>query len=93
MSGPAMKAALERAAEIAALGLVLNALVLFTIRCMDVALDQLRADGHEVREEDIARLSPFVRHHISTLGRYSFALPETPGGLRPLRDPGTDGTE
>ncbi|MFJ6462332.1 hypothetical protein ACIQM0_15030 [Streptomyces sp. NPDC091387] len=41
----------------------------------------------DVRDEDVARLSPFVRHHASMLGRYSFKLPELPGGLRPLRDP------
>ncbi|MET9887412.1 hypothetical protein ABZZ20_30600 [Streptomyces sp. NPDC006430] len=35
----------------------------------------------------MARLSRFVRHHIDMLGRYSFQLPELPGGLRPLRDP------
>jgi hypothetical protein len=29
----------------------------------------------------------FRRHHVNVLGRYSFALPEMPGGLRPLRDP------
>jgi hypothetical protein len=34
----------------------------------------------------VARLSPFVRHHINMMGRYSFQLPEVPGGLRPLRD-------
>ncbi|MGW8064859.1 hypothetical protein ACVV2G_21955 [Streptomyces ziwulingensis] len=33
-----------------------------------------------------ARLSPFVRHHVNVLGRYSFQLPDPPGGLRPLRD-------
>ncbi|MFK0296363.1 hypothetical protein ACIQU6_38640 [Streptomyces sp. NPDC090442] len=32
-------------------------------------------------------ISPFVRHHANVLGRYSFLLPEMPGGLRPLRDP------
>lgn len=32
-----------------------------------------------------ARLSPFVRHHINVLGRYSFQLPDLPGGMRPLR--------
>ncbi|MFF7649922.1 hypothetical protein ACFZCY_08690 [Streptomyces sp. NPDC007983] len=46
-----------------------------------------RTDGSDVRDEDVARLSPFVRHHISMLGRYSFHLPKMPGGLRPLRDP------
>ncbi len=72
--------------QFGALGLVLNALVLFNTRYMDAAVTQLRADGFEVREEDVARLSPFVRHHVNMLGRYSFQLPDLPGGLRPLRD-------
>ena len=54
---------------------------------MDAAVNQLRADGFDVRDQDVARLSPFVRHHIDMLGRYSFQLPELPGGMRPLRDP------
>ncbi|MBG6089617.1 TnpA family transposase [Actinomadura viridis] len=70
--------------QIGALGLVLNAIVLFNTRYMDAALTQLRTDGFDVREEDVARLSPFVRHHINMMGRYSFQLPELPGGLRPL---------
>jgi TnpA family transposase len=73
--------------QIGALGLVLNALVLFNTRYMDAAVNQLRADGFDVRDEDVARLSPFVRHHINMLGRYSFQLPDLPGGLRPLRAP------
>jgi Tn3 transposase DDE domain len=73
--------------RIGALGLVLNALVLFNTRYMDAAVTQLREDGFEVRGEDVARLSPFVRHHIDMLGRYSFQLPDLPGGLRPLRAP------
>ncbi|MFI6527386.1 Tn3 family transposase [Streptomyces uncialis] len=72
--------------QIGALGLVLNALVLVNTRYMDAAVAQLRADGFEVREEDVTRLSPFVRHHVNMLGRYSFQLPDLPGGLRPLRD-------
>lgn len=72
--------------QIGALGLVLNALVLFNARYMDAALTHLRAGGFEVRDEGVARLSPFVRHHINVLGRYSFQLPDLPGGMRPLRD-------
>lgn len=53
---------------------------------MDAAVGQLREDGFDVRDEDVARLSPFVRQHINMLGRYSFQLPDLPGGLRPLRD-------
>jgi hypothetical protein len=54
---------------------------------MDAAVNQLRADGFDVRDEDVVRLSPFVRQHINMLGRYSFQLSDIPGGLRPLRDP------
>ena len=79
--------AFEDEDQIGALGLVLNALVLFNTRYMDAVVNQLRAEGFDVRDEDVARLSPFVRHHINMLGRYSFQLPDLPGGLRPLRDP------
>lgn len=74
--------------QIGALGLVLNALVLFNTRYMDAAVAQLCTEGFEVRDQDVVRLSPFVRHHVNMLGRYSFQLPELPGNLRPLRDPG-----
>ncbi|GAA3918613.1 hypothetical protein GCM10022244_29790 [Streptomyces gulbargensis] len=72
--------------QIGALGLVVNTLVLFNTRYMDAAVTQLRADGFDARDEDVARLSPFVRHHINMLGRCSFSLPDLLGGLRPLRD-------
>jgi hypothetical protein len=39
---------------------------------MNAALDQLRAEGHAVLDDDIARLSPFVRHHLNVHGHYSF---------------------
>jgi hypothetical protein len=61
--------------------------VLFNTRYMDAAVTQLRVDGFDVRDEDLARLSPFVRQHVNMLGRYSFQLPDLPGGLRPLRGP------
>ena len=54
---------------------------------MNAALDQLRAQGHPVLDDDIARLSPLTRKHLNVLGRYGFLLPELPDGLRPLRDP------
>ena len=74
--------------QLGALGLVLNAIVLFTTRYLDAAITELRAGGYEVHDEDAARLSPFVRHHINMLGRYSFLLPaDLAQGLRPLRDP------
>ncbi|MDX3233800.1 Tn3 family transposase [Streptomyces sp. ME19-01-6] len=55
---------------------------------MDAAVAQLQAEGHELREEDIARLSPLKHRNLNLLGRYSFTA-STPaaGALRPLRDP------
>ena len=75
--------------QLGALGLVVNVIVLWNTIYMDAALDQLRADGHDVRDEDIARLSPLGFDHINMLGRYAFTLPETiaRGELRALRDP------
>ncbi len=61
--------------QIGALGLVLNALVLCDARYMDATVTQLRAGGFDGREAEVARLSPFVRHHVNSLGRYSFQLP------------------
>ncbi len=74
--------------QIGALGLVLNALVPFNTRYMDAAVTQLRADGFEVRNEDVARLSPFVQTITSTCSAGTpSSSPNLPGGLRPLRNP------
>lgn len=75
--------------QIGALGLVLHAVVLVNSRYVHAAVIQPRADGVDVRDDDVAGLSPFVRHHINVLGRYSFHLPDLPdlpGGLRLRRD-------
>ena len=75
--------------QLGALGLVVNVIVLWNTIYMDAALDQLRASGFDVRDEDVARLSPLGFDHINMLGRYAFVLPEkvARGELRPLRDP------
>lgn len=61
---------------------------LWTTKYIDAAVAQLRAEGHEIRDEDIARLSPLKHKNLNLLGRYSFTA-STPaaGALRPLRDP------
>ncbi len=75
--------------QLGALGLVLNAIVLWNTRYMNAALTHLRAQGLEVRDEDVKRLPPLVHGHINLLGRYHFAMPEAVrrGELRKLRDP------
>lgn len=75
--------------QLGALGLVLNMIVLWNTSYMEVALQQLQAEGYAMRDEDIARLSPLLHEHINMLGRYSFTVPDavTRGELRPLRNP------
>ena len=52
-------------------------MVLWNTIYMDAALDRLRAEGHEPRPEDVARLSPLGHTHVNMLGRYAFTLPDT----------------
>ena len=75
--------------QLGALGLVVNALVLWNTLYMEAVLTQLRTEGMEVLAADVARLSPLVHKHINFQGRYSFALTEAvaQGALRPLQDP------
>lgn len=75
--------------QLGALGLVVNLVVLWNTIYMDAALDQLVAEGYDVRPEDVARLSPLGFRHVNMLGRYAFTLPDfvARGELRSLRDP------
>jgi len=75
--------------QLGALGLVVNAIVLWNTLYMEAALTQMRAEGLAVQAADVARLSPLVHTHINFQGRYSLALSEAiaRGELRPLRNP------
>ncbi len=81
--------------QLGSLGLVVNVIVLWNTIYMDAALNQLRAENFDVRDEDVARLSPLGFDHINMLGRYAFILPDqiARGELRPLRDPRNTGDE
>ena len=73
--------------QLAALSLVLNAVVLWNTRYLDASVAALRAAGHQISDEDVARLSPLISARINTLGRYAFIPTHADRGLRPLRDP------
>lgn len=74
--------------QLSALGLVLNCVTWWNTFYIDKALTQLRAAGYPPADEDVARLSPFVRKHINVIGTYTFAPPDLgPAGVRDLRDP------
>jgi TnpA family transposase len=73
--------------QLGALGLVVNAIVLWNTYYMDAALNHLRSEQMIVNASDVARLSPLGYEHINILGRYRFHLSEDlkNGAMRPLR--------
>jgi hypothetical protein len=54
-------------------------------------IESLRAGGVEVRDEDLAHLSPVRFELLNRLGKYTFPrrVEVQPNGLRPLRTPTT----
>ena len=74
--------------HLGALGLVLNAIVLWNTRYLGAAVEHHRIHGGKVDVDDLAHVGPLVSHHLNLQGRYNFALPPQPAGqLRPLRHP------
>jgi hypothetical protein len=63
---------------------VVNAVALWNTRYLSAAVDQLRAQGVPVKDEDVARLSPLGHAHINFLGRYAITASAPAQGLRQL---------
>jgi TnpA family transposase len=72
--------------QLGALGVALNATVLWNTLYIDNAVAQRKAAGRPIPDELLADLSPLICDHINFHGRYPFTRPEL-DGLRPLRDP------
>ena len=51
--------------QLNALGLVVNAIVLWNTRYMEQALDALRQRAQEITDDDVVRLSPLGHNHIT----------------------------
>jgi hypothetical protein len=64
-------------------------IVLWNTIYIEAALNQLRKEGHPMKDEDAYRLSPLQHENINMLGRYSFSMPDAvaKGELRLLRNP------
>jgi len=86
---------LEPQDQLGALGLVINAVVLWNTIYIQAALEHLKSIGEVVLEEDEARLSPLSYGHVNMLGHYSFTLAEqvTKDKLRPLKKQPIDSEE
>ncbi|GGP14696.1 hypothetical protein GCM10012278_71650 [Nonomuraea glycinis] len=70
--------------QLAAPGLVVNAVALWNSKYLSAAVDRLRAQGVPVKDEDAARLSPLGHAHVNVLGRYAIASSAPAEGLRRL---------
>ncbi len=62
--------------QLGALGLVVNAIVLWNTLYTNRALEDMRARGMKIESSDVERLSPLGYDHINLLGRYTFSLSE-----------------
>ena len=69
------------------LNVVTNAVVIWNTVYMQAVLDQLRAEGYPVAEEDLTHLSPARFEHVNPYGKYSFPIEQARKrqGLRSLR--------
>lgn len=63
-------------------GLVANAVILQNVVDLTQALRELAAEGHTVKREDIAALSPYWTSHIQRFGDYILNLDEVPQPLQ-----------
>lgn len=79
----------EQTNQAQCLNLVTNAVVFWNTVYMGRAIDELRAEGHAVSDDDVAHLSPARFEHINPYGRYHFdpALAQARRPLRSLRRP------
>ena len=75
--------------QAACLNLVTNAVVTWNTVYMAAVIEQLRAEGKTVNEEDIARLWPSRYEHLNPYGKCRFEVEEglSRTCLRPLRTP------
>ena len=69
--------------------LTTNAVVTWNTVYMAAVIEQLRAEGRTVNDEDIARLSPARYEHINPYGKYRLEFEEglNRTRLRPVRPP------
>jgi TnpA family transposase len=74
----------DQAAQALCLTLVVNCIAAFNAGFLEEAVEQLRAAGFEVNDEDVSHLGPTMTEHINVHGRYVFNLDGPPKGLRPV---------
>lgn len=78
----------EQQTQANCLNLVTNAIVLWNTIYLQAAVEQLKLEGVEIKDEDLNYISPARFAHINPYGRYYFNIEENLNrkGLRPLRE-------
>jgi TnpA family transposase len=79
----------EQLNQMSCLNVVANAVVAWNTVYMHAVLEQLRAEGHTVNDDDVAHLSPARFEHINPYGKFRFdlSLARRSAARRPLRRP------
>lgn len=78
----------EQQTQANSLNLMTNAIVLWNTVYLQAAVEQLKIEGIEIKDEDLNFISPARFAHINPYGRYYFNIEENLNrkGLRPLRE-------
>ena len=73
--------------QVNCLNLVTNSVITWNTVYMNAAIEQLKKEGHEIREKDVQHIWPTRYEHINVYGKYNFDVDERFNGkeLRPLR--------
>ncbi len=77
----------EQNNQTSCLTLAVNCVVVWNTVYMNAVVEQLRAEGKEVKDEDLTHIWPTRTEHLNVYGKYHFNLEEASNrqGLRPLR--------
>ncbi|MCD2347076.1 transposase [Clostridium guangxiense] len=61
--------------QLGALGLIVNAIVVWNTRYIETAIDSLKITGYDISDVDIQKLSPLGYEYINIMGIYYLNLP------------------
>ncbi len=77
----------EMSCQAGCLNLLTNAVIIWNTVYMNAAINRLREDGYQVKNDDLKHLSPVRHGHVNPYGRFIFQIEEefAREALRPLR--------
>ena len=82
----------QQAEQALCLTLVVNAIVVWNTVYAQLAIDQLRADGHVITNTDLAGLGLYQHAHLHAYGGLLVRRDNPPGRILPAQAPGDSKT-